>query len=497
MQRLRIFVCENFYQEYKETLKQEEIDDVELFKFPSLCDHKAAKNEVEDMFSNTSNQQSMLICSKFCDALELAEKENTITKITADYCFSNLICDEFIDYLTAQGSYIISSAWLENWEVHLKRMGFDQKTAKMFFKESAKQLVLLDTGIIDNPEEILKELSFYLELPYLIVSVNLETVRLLLNSKIFEWRLQQQEAEKDSVINELRSKSADYSAVFDMLGKISSYTKKRDVIEKVKELFMIVFGAQKFKFWSGKTKLLPSELQEFKKSDANYIMFKNEDRFCIKVFWDGAFYGVLDVRNFLFPDYIDRYLNLALDITKFLGLVFHNNEQYEKVLESEKELKHLSFHDSMTGLYNRTYLNQLLEQKIEKDIKIVFMFDIDKLKYANDNFGHAEGDKLIKSFADVLKQAFRKDDLTARIGGDEFLAFTYEGNQETAKSIVKRINNLINLNNNNLKANHLNLNVSIGYAVNNNDQSVEELMKKADDLMYKNKNNKEIEKWIK
>lgn len=487
MQKSKIFVCENFFQEYKEALKHEAIDDVELLEFPSLCDHKAAKNEVENILSSASDQQSMLICSRFCDALKLIEKENNITKITADYCFSHLVCDEFIDYLTAQGSYIISSGWLKKWQRHLKRMGFDQKTAKMFFNESTKQLIYLDAGIIDNPEEMLKKLSFYLELPYLIVSVNLETIRLLLKSRVLEWWLQRQEAEKESVINELRSKSADYSAVFDMIGKISSYTKRRDVIGKVKELFMMVFGAQKFKFWSGKLKLLPGELKEFNKSDADYIMLKNENRFWIKVAWDGSFYGILDISDFLFPNYIDRYLNLALDITKFLGLVFHNNEQYAKVLESEKELKYLSFHDSMTGLYNRTYLNQLLEQKIAEDINIVFMFDIDKLKYANDNFGHAEGDKLIKSFADVLKQAFREDDLTARIGGDEFVAFTYEGNQETAKSIVKRINNLIKLNNKNRQDKHLNLNVSTGYAVNNNNQSIEELMKKADDLMYKNK----------
>ncbi|MDZ7671698.1 MAG: GGDEF domain-containing protein [Halanaerobiales bacterium] len=157
-------------------------------------------------------------------------------------------------------------------------------------------------------------------------------------------------------------------------------------------------------------------------------------------------------------------------------------------MESEKELKYISFHDTMTGLYNRNYLNQLLTNKFENEITIIFMFDIDKLKYVNDNFGHVEGDRLIKSFADVLKQCFRKKDIVARIGGDEFTAFLYDGDEKTAKSVQKRIINLINMYNENLKDEHLKLSVSMGYVINqSNNDTIEDLMKKADALMYKDK----------
>jgi diguanylate cyclase (GGDEF)-like protein len=142
----------------------------------------------------------------------------------------------------------------------------------------------------------------------------------------------------------------------------------------------------------------------------------------------------------------------------------------------------------MTGLYNRTYINQLLNDEVKDDKTIVFMFDIDKLKYVNDNFGHAAGDKLINSFAQVMEQCFRETDITARIGGDEFIAIVYNGDKEKAEMIHQRIIDLINENNENLDEKYLELSVSIGYVISENDNStIETLMNKADGLMYENK----------
>ncbi len=488
MDKLHFFICENFYPEYQTALLKEDITDVELHVYPTLCDHKASKSKAKEILSQASTGENILICSKSCDALKLIDEDIITERITGNYCFTHLTCNEFLDYLTSQGSYIVSLGWLKQWKDHLAAMGFDKDTARSFFQETSKQIVFLDAKIDDNAEGLLLELSSYLGLPFLIVPVELETIRLMLKSKIYEWRLQHQNTENTRAINELRSQSADYSAVFDMLGKISSYTSKRDVIGKVKELFMMVFGAQNFRFWSGDSELMPTELREFKSNHANYAMMNNENKFCIKVSWDDHLYGILDASEFMFPQHTDRYLNLALNITKFLGLVLHNNEQYEKIVKSEKKLKYLSFHDSMTGLYNRTYINQLLTDEVKNEKTIVFMFDIDKLKYVNDNFGHAAGDKLINSFADVIRQSFRKADIVARIGGDEFTAVLFDGDEKKAKTIQQRIIDLVNTNNEKLKEKYLELSVSIGYAMSESDnETIEDLMKKADVLMYEDK----------
>ncbi len=488
MEKLQIFICENFYPEYQKVIQTENFEDIELSVFPSLCDQKGHKMEVEEILGKAQKTRSAVICSKSCDALKLLPEGHSIRTITGNYCFSHLTCDEFLNHLISQGSYIISSGWLKEWGNHIKDMGFDKDTARRFFQESNKQLVFLDAHIIENAEWLIKELSSYVGLPYMIAPIELEGIRLMLKSMVYEWRLHNQKQESTAIISELRNQCAEYSTVFDILGKISTYAKRRDVIGQIKELFLMVFGARNFSFWSDQSDSLPKEIRELQMNEEYYLLLREDNRFCIKIAWDSTLYGIIDVSGFLFPQYIEKYLNLAVEVSKLSGLVFHNNEQYEKILESEKELKHLSLHDSMTGLYNRTHINRILFDGIKDSKTCVFMFDIDKLKYVNDNYGHAEGDKLISSFAEIMKKSFRETDIVARIGGDEFTAILYDADEDIVEAIKQRIVDLVRVNNENLKARHLDLSVSIGYARQEKENdTIETLMHRADEQMYADK----------
>ncbi|WP_159432059.1 GGDEF domain-containing protein [Alkalibacter saccharofermentans] len=440
------------------------------------------------MIEKSHKNTSIVICSMSCDVLNLLPEGDSIRTITGNYCFSHLTCDEFLDYLISQGSYIISSGWLKKWKSHINDMGFDQATARRFFQESNKQLVFLDAEKDKDDEWLVKELSSYVGLPYKVISVELEGTRLMIRSLVYEWRLHKQEKAKKSAINELRNQCAEYSTIFDMLSKISTYAKRRDVVGQIKELFVMVFGARKFSFWSDESSSLPEEIRKLRTSETSYLLLKEDNRFCIKIAWDGIFFGIIDVSGFLFPQYIEKYLNLAVEVSRISGLVFHNNVQYEKILESEKELKYLSFHDAMTGLFNRAYINRVLLDTVKNSKICVFMFDIDELKYVNDNYGHVEGDKLIKSFAEILKRTFRETDIVARIGGDEFIAVLHDSDEESPKIIKERIIDLIKINNKNIKEEHLKLSASIGCAMPEiGSNTIEDLMKKADIQMYVNK----------
>src|SRR5690606_3894426 len=89
---------------------------------------------------------------------------------------------------------------------------------------------------------------------------------------------------------------------------------------------------------------------------------------------------------------------------------------------------HLAFHDSLTGLKNRTTLYETLELHVKKnedmDLKqplAVFMIDLDNFKLVNDNYGHDQGDKLLKVVAQSLPFYARKHDSVFRRSGDEFV----------------------------------------------------------------------------
>lgn len=88
----------------------------------------------------------------------------------------------------------------------------------------------------------------------------------------------------------------------------------------------------------------------------------------------------------------------------------------------QKKLEYRAYHDSLTGLTNRTYFVRSLRQAIERkqtDIGLLFI-DVDGLKDANDRFGHDVGDELLKRFAALLKNTLRPNDVVSRLAGDEF-----------------------------------------------------------------------------
>ena len=105
-------------------------------------------------------------------------------------------------------------------------------------------------------------------------------------------------------------------------------------------------------------------------------------------------------------------------------LVYRQNIDSEK--RREQEMLLLAQTDEMTGLLTksatRRRINELLNEYPDEHFAY-FIFDIDNFKQANDQFGHAFGDTVIRAFTQILLDYFRKDDTLGRIGGDEFVAF--------------------------------------------------------------------------
>jgi diguanylate cyclase (GGDEF)-like protein len=125
--------------------------------------------------------------------------------------------------------------------------------------------------------------------------------------------------------------------------------------------------------------------------------------------------------------------------------VFDNfNIMTTKLRLQYKELENLSIHDYLTGLANRRYFEQQLEQEIERAVRLehqslLLILDIDDFKKINDKFGHLEGDKVIKALGAKLKEVLRDVDLPARFGGEEFIVLLPETSLEQGKRIAERI----------------------------------------------------------
>lgn len=149
----------------------------------------------------------------------------------------------------------------------------------------------------------------------------------------------------------------------------------------------------------------------------------------------------------------------------------------------------MSFHDPMTGLYNRAYLKEeIIRVTAGRNNPLgIISCDIDGLKLVNDLLGHHAGDTLIKTVSRILVDSFRKCDVVARMGGDEFIIFMPTSDKKTIQEACQRIRDSIT------KHNQTDLekpiSVSTGWANGNvfSYKDIHELVKKADSLMYINK----------
>lgn len=153
---------------------------------------------------------------------------------------------------------------------------------------------------------------------------------------------------------------------------------------------------------------------------------------------------------------------------------------------AEEQLKFLSHHDQLTGLYNRTFLNQEIQRLKRKNITGIIVCDVDGLKMVNDTMGHKAGDELLKAVARLLRDSFRQGDTVARIGGDEFLIIMPESDQAAVEDAGRRIRQAV------AEYNRQNqgvpLMLSIGFAVSNEQRNTfTDLFKEADRRMYEEK----------
>lgn len=155
---------------------------------------------------------------------------------------------------------------------------------------------------------------------------------------------------------------------------------------------------------------------------------------------------------------------------------------------AEEQLVYYSMFDPLTNLYNRAYFENEMRrlEYFSMNPTGLIICDVDNLKIVNDTYGHDRGDELLKEVALVLRQAMRKNDIIARIGGDEFAILLPDSDAAAVEATCQRVKDTITAYNN--AASGLFLSVSMGSAHwKSKIQKLDDVFKEADDKMYKEK----------
>ena len=151
--------------------------------------------------------------------------------------------------------------------------------------------------------------------------------------------------------------------------------------------------------------------------------------------------------------------------------------------KAEEQIRYIGFHDQLTDLYNRYYFEACEEELKDIPVLSVIMTDVNGLKLINDTYGHEAGDELLKKYVELLKKSFKQSDLIFRWGGDEFIVILK--NTEEAKSwelcnrLIKHCGETF--------VKGIPLSISVGISSKLHGGDVDEAIKEAEDMMYKNK----------
>ncbi|TXT18856.1 MAG: PAS domain S-box/diguanylate cyclase (GGDEF) domain-containing protein [Erysipelotrichaceae bacterium] len=166
------------------------------------------------------------------------------------------------------------------------------------------------------------------------------------------------------------------------------------------------------------------------------------------------------------------------------ALIVSRNIDEWKIAEVQRV--YLSFHDHLTGLYNRRFFEAELQRlDVSRNYPLaIIMGDVNGLKLINDSFGHEMGDQLLIKTAEVFNAQLREDEISARLGGDEFAILLPKTNLDVAKRITKRLTEALTQE----KVANIAISISFGICVKDNpNEPISEVLKKAEDNMYRTK----------
>jgi len=138
---------------------------------------------------------------------------------------------------------------------------------------------------------------------------------------------------------------------------------------------------------------------------------------------------------------VEGTINTILDaegLPMGLVIVFRN---IAELREKQRKIEYLSFHDHLTGLYNRRFVDETIKRlDTRRNLPLTLMsLDVNGLKLTNDAFGHEMGDRLLRTVSEILKDTLRQDEIVGRMGGDEFMVVLPNTSETQAEQLKQRI----------------------------------------------------------
>jgi len=175
-------------------------------------------------------------------------------------------------------------------------------------------------------------------------------------------------------------------------------------------------------------------------------------------------------------------------------IIYVGNSVIKETVETLYMLEKFAHYDSLTRVYNRRKLSQILQNEIERAKRYqrplsILILDVDNFKEINDTYGHSFGDEVLKEIAKILKMNIRKTDYVGRLGGEEFILILPETVKENAYKVAEKIRKAVEIYFEKNYGKRLTVSIGVSQLYDFDNQLLKDIIELADRALYKAKRN--------
>ena len=329
-----LIACKSFDREILAIQSSPDFQDVRFKALPIDCDQVEAEwpglGEAVESFRNDGC--SVCIFGSYC--LTHAEKDSGLREacrfIQKGQCFEWVADKEILDRFLQNGALLVLPGWLRDWEAQVdKRWPSGRKSAQNYFRELAKKVVLLDTGVHPNIDRELKAFARFLRLPREVFPAGLEHFKLNLAQIVLSWRVEREKKGVEDQMAAIRQQMSDYARIGHHLGAVTNAKSLEEALAGVLELFRVLLLPQEVVYYpvesfSGRPGPEGSPWDRIIALNADYAWIDDRRAIYLKISYNQELLGILEVVGFGDPERREHDLNLALALARISGLALMN-----------------------------------------------------------------------------------------------------------------------------------------------------------------------------
>lgn len=257
-------------------------------------------------------------------------------------CFALLCNATLVDDLIAQGAHLLSPGWLSRSKQNLADWGFDQETARSFFRECTREFVLLDTGTLPDAAEQLQEFAVYLDRPARRLHVGTEVLGLHLREMLRQGSSGDAHGNRPDNTAPVARQLADYAMAFDLIARLDRLQNEQQTARAILEILQILFAPASVIYYPVKPtgRLAPVVLPEGAAPRYNLVdpVLQPDGGIAVALEHEGERLAIVVASEVALPLQLRNYRNLAFQLAPVFAMSVANVRAIERIRKQEQQL---------------------------------------------------------------------------------------------------------------------------------------------------------------